>query len=206
VRGPELACHGAAGVTVRWRMLPPRFAEVPMLAALKNHPNEERDATCPEDEMHIRNITPDDYVPIIEVVDHWWGGRPMAAMLPKLFFVHFRETSFVAEVNGDLVGFLVGFLSPALTDEAYIHFVGVHPEHRNLGVGRALYERFFDSARSAGRHYVRCVTSPANSVSIAFHRSMGFQLRERTEDGRQLSVYPDYDGPGENRVLLAKEI
>ena len=37
----------------------------------------------------------------------WWGGRPMAAMLPRLFFVHFRPTSFVLEQDGRLVAFLV---------------------------------------------------------------------------------------------------
>ena len=157
-------------------------------------------------QIRLRNITPEDYALVIRVVDDWWGGRAMHAMLPKLFFVHFRDTSFVAEVNGDLVGFLVGFLSPALTDEAYVHFVGVHPDYRELGVGRALYEHFCGVARNAGRRCVRCVTSPVNKVSIAFHRSMGFQLRERTEDGRQVSIYPDYDGPGEDRVLLFKQL
>jgi GNAT superfamily N-acetyltransferase len=157
-------------------------------------------------QIRLRNITPEDYVLVIRVVDDWWGGRAMHAMLPKLFFVHFRDTSFVAEVNGDLVGFLVGFLSPALADEAYIHFVGVHPGYRKLGVGRELYEHFFDLARSAGRRRVRCVTSPVNKVSIAFHHSLGFQLAERTDDSSQVSIYQDYDGPGEDRVLLTKEL
>jgi len=157
-------------------------------------------------QIRLRNITPEDYALVIRVVDDWWGGRTMNAMLPKLFFVHFRDTSFVAEVNGDLVGFLIGFLSPALTDEAYIHFVGVHPDYRKLGVGRTLYERFFDLASKAGRHRVRCVTSPVNDMSIAFHRSLGFQLAERTDDSSQVSIYQNYDGPGEDRVLLTKEL
>lgn len=157
-------------------------------------------------QIRLRNITPEDYALVIRVVDDWWGGRAMHAMLPKLFFVHFRDTSFVAEANGDLVGFLVGFLSPALTDEAYIHFVGVHPDYRKLEVGRALYEQFFDLVRNAGRHRVRCVTSPVNEVSIAFHRSMGFRVNERTDERATVSIYPDYDGPGEDRVLLTKEL
>jgi GNAT superfamily N-acetyltransferase len=156
--------------------------------------------------MQIRSVTPEDYALVIRVVDVWWGGRSMAAMLPRLFFVHFRDTSFVAEVNGDLVGFLIGFLSPTLTEEAYIHFVGVHPDYRKLGVGRTLYERFFDLIRNSGRRRVRCVTSPVNNVSIAFHRSMGFQLDGRTDDSSQVSIYQDYDGPGEDRVLLTKEL
>ncbi len=43
---------------------------------------------------------PSDYEPILSVLNDWWGGRNMSDMLPKLFFVHFRETSFVAESEG----------------------------------------------------------------------------------------------------------
>jgi ribosomal protein S18 acetylase RimI-like enzyme len=91
----------------------------------------------------IRHAEPSDYEPIISIVNDWWGGRNMCDMLPKLFFVHFRQTSFVAEDNGNLVGFLTGFISQTFPEEAYIHFAGVHPEFRRRSVGRALYERFF---------------------------------------------------------------
>jgi ribosomal protein S18 acetylase RimI-like enzyme len=122
----------------------------------------------------------------------------MAPMLPKLFFIHFDGTSFVAEgKDGELVGFVCGFLSQAVDDEAYIHFVGVDPEQRGEGLGRALYERFFDEVAANGRKVVRCVTSPVNRRSVAFHESLGFEV-ERT--------VPDYDGPGEDRVLLVKRL
>ena len=131
-------------------------------------------------------------------VNVWWDGRDMAPMLPKLFFIHFDGTSFVAENSGgELLGFLCGFLSQTDDDEAYIHFVGVAPEERGGGLGRALYERFFDEARSQRRSVVRCVTSPVNERSVAFHQALGFEV-ERT--------VPDYDGPGEDRVLLVKRL
>ncbi len=94
---------------------------------------------------------------VTAVVDEWWGGRQMAAMLPKLFFVHFRDTSFVAEDDGGLAGFLCGFRSQTFPDEAYVHFVGVDPARRGSGLGRELYERFF--AAVAPRTIVRAVTS-----------------------------------------------
>ena len=122
----------------------------------------------------------------------------MAPILPKLFFLHFEGTSFVAEdADDDLVGFVCGFLSQANEDEAYIHFVGVTPDQRGEGVGRALYERFFDEVRAHGRGIVRCVTSPANRESVAFHESLGFEVDR---------VVEDYDGPGEDRVLLVKQL
>jgi ribosomal protein S18 acetylase RimI-like enzyme len=141
----------------------------------------------------IRHAEPADYARVIAVVDDWWGGRQMAAMLPKLFFVHFRDTSFVAEDDGRLAGFLCGFRSQTFDDEAYIHFVGVDPAQRGSGLGRLLYERFFEAVRP--RTVVRAVTSPVNESSVAFHRALGFEV-ERVDD--------DYDGQGEARVLLVR--
>lgn len=141
--------------------------------------------------MLIRNAEPSDYPRVISVIDEWWGGRPMAPMLPKLFFIHFRDTSFVAEDDAALAGFLCGFRSQTHADEAYIHFVGVDPAHRGGGLARMLYERFFEAV--APRTTVRAVTSPRNEGSLAFHRALGFEV-ERIDE--------DYDGRGESRALL----
>jgi ribosomal protein S18 acetylase RimI-like enzyme len=145
--------------------------------------------------MDLRHAEPGDYGRVIEVIDEWWGGRAMAAMLPKLFFVHFRDTSFVAEEDGALAGFLCGFRSQSYPDEAYVHFVGVDPAHRSSGLGRALYERFFDAV--APRTVVRAVTAPVNERSVAFHRAIGFEV-DRVDE--------DYDGRGEARVLLVMRL
>ena len=145
--------------------------------------------------MLIRHAEPPDYGSVITVIDDWWGGRQMAPMLPKLFFIHFRDTSFVAEDGGELAGFLCGFRSQTHDDEAYVHFVGVDPGRRGSGLGRELYERFF--AAAAPRTIVRAVTSPVNERSVAFHRALGFEV-ERVDE--------DYDGHGEARVLLVKRL
>ena len=145
--------------------------------------------------MDLRHAEAGDYARVIDVIDQWWGGRPMAAMLPKLFFVHFRDTSFVAEDGEGLAGFLCGFRSQTHADEAYIHFVGVDPARRGSGLGRSLYERFFEAV--APRTVVRAVTSPVNERSVAFHQALGFEI-DRVDE--------DYDGRGEARVLLVKRL
>ena len=145
--------------------------------------------------MLIRHAEGTDYARVIDVIDEWWGGREMAAMLPKLFFVHFRDTSFVAEDDDALAGFLCGFRSQTFDDEAYIHFVGVSPDYRAAGLGRTLYERFF--AAIAPRTTVRCVTGTVNEHSIAFHEAMGFAV-DRVDE--------NYDGRGRARVLFVKTL
>jgi ribosomal protein S18 acetylase RimI-like enzyme len=139
----------------------------------------------------IRQAAAADYDRIAAVVDEWWG-RPLRQALTRLFLDHFHDTSFVAEDGDELCGFIVGFLSPARTEEAYVHFVGVEPGRRDGGLGRELYERFFALARQAGRSRIRAVTSPVNEASIAFHRRLGFEARE----------VADWDGPGSTKVVF----
>ena len=106
----------------------------------------------------------------------WWGGRDLTALLQELFLEHFTDTCFVVEKDGELVGFLVGFLSQSRADEAYIHFVGVHPDFRKEKIATALYERFFDICKRHGRAVVRGCTSLVNTGSAAFHERMGFHV------------------------------
>jgi L-amino acid N-acyltransferase YncA len=154
----------------------------------------------------LRHAEPADYPAVVGAVDAWWGGRRMADMLPRLFFVHFRPTSFVAEEGGRVVGFLAGFRSQTAPAQVYVHFVGVEPGRRGAGVGRALYERLFAAARALGAAEVHAVTSPRNRGSVAFHRSMGFELLpgDAEEDGVPYTA--DYDGPGESRVRLRRAL
>ncbi len=135
----------------------------------------------------MRNLRESDHRAIVSVVDEWWG-RPMTQNLPRPFFRHFEDTSFVA--------FLIGFASQSRSGEAYIHFAGVHPSHRKRGMAKALYERFFAEVRGRGCERVRCITSPVNESSIAFHAKMGFEIEAGDGAGDGASIHQNYDGDG----------
>jgi N-acetylglutamate synthase-like GNAT family acetyltransferase len=154
----------------------------------------------------IRNASPADYDAVISHVDRWWGGRNMAAMLPRLFFQHFAPWTFVAMRDGQLVGFLAGLRSQTDPAQAYCHFIGVDPSERGSGIGLALYQRLFADAVASGCREALAVTSPANGDSIAFHHRLGFQALPgpRFRDG--IPYTPDYDGPGEDRVRFHKHL
>jgi RimJ/RimL family protein N-acetyltransferase len=71
-------------------------------------------------------------------------------------------------------------------------------------LGHLLYECVFEAMIRLGCSKVRCVTSPVNKDSIAFHLHLGFkpEISERVIEG--ISVFEDYDGPGEDRVLFSR--
>jgi ribosomal protein S18 acetylase RimI-like enzyme len=154
----------------------------------------------------VRHPTGLDHARVDSVIDVWWGDRPMRRMLPRLFFEHFADTSFVLEQDGELAAFLVGFISTAHPDEAYIHFVGVRPDLRREGHARALYERFFALAGERGCRHVGCITAAINESSIAFHRSMGFDVVPGDADVDGTSVHTRYDGRGEDRVVFRRAL
>jgi ribosomal protein S18 acetylase RimI-like enzyme len=154
----------------------------------------------------IRQIRPSDYQPVISVIDGWWNGRQMADMLPHLFFEHFTDTSFAAERDGELVGFLVGFLSQSHPGEAYIHFVGVHPAERGHGLGRQLYQHFCAAVRARGASLVRAVTAPVNHGSVSFHQQLGFAIEPGDAEADGVPVATGYDGHGQDRVRFVKHL
>ena len=127
--------------------------------------------------LKIRNGTPEDYERVIGVMPDWWNGRDLSGMVLKIFFVHFRDTIFIAEEEGEVVGFLMGFFSQYYWDEAYIQFAGIHPRWRKSGLGRKLAESFFDVCKKNKRTIVRSSTAPINLDSIAFHQMLGFEIQ-----------------------------
>lgn len=157
-------------------------------------------------EVTFRQLESRDFWPVVEVANDWWGGRPVRGLLQRLFFDHFADTSLVAEASAQLAGFLIGFMSSSRPGQAYIHAVGVSPARRGLGLGRELYQRFFAVARDRGAVTVHSITSPVNRGSIAFHRSLGFDLEpsDRTVDG--VPVHGGHDPGGGDRVLFVRHL
>ena len=124
-------------------------------------------------------------------------GKTSCSSTTTLFFDHFWKSSFVAERESEQIGFLVGFLSPSESKQAYIHFVGVDPAYRKIGVAKHLYERFFELARENHRTAVEAITAPINEGSIRFHQRMRFAVSEPIEG---------YNRPGTSHVVFTHSL
>ncbi len=125
--------------------------------------------------------------------------------LPRLFFEHFQNTSFIIENDAqEVIGFLIGFISQSQPNEAYIHFVGVHPEYRKKGLAQKLYDLFFLEVKMHDVHQVRCITSIINKQSIAFHTRIGFEIVNGDKEIEGIQVHSNHGGEGVDRVLFVK--
>ncbi len=144
--------------------------------------------------MQTRPLTKADYDRIVGVIDHWWEG-PTSALAHPIFFYELGQLARVVEEDGQLVGFLFGFLSPD-AQVGYVHLVGIHPDYRRRGVARLLYAAFEDDCRSAGCAGLKAITTHGNEGSVRFHAALGWNVTE----------VDDYAGPGRSRIVFKKQL
>jgi predicted GNAT superfamily acetyltransferase len=154
----------------------------------------------------IRPLESLDYDYVSSVVDDWWGGRPVRALVHRIFFEHLNATSFAIGPSDAVQAFLIGFISQSDPKVAYIHFVGVSPTARACGLARMLYEHFFKLVSARGCTEVRSITSAVNTGSIAFHRKLGFTLLPGSAEIDGIPVTLDYAGEGQHRVRFHKSL
>ena len=145
--------------------------------------------------MEIRGITKDDFDYIVSVLDRWWGG-PSGERAHPVYFYELGNNALIAEDDGQVVGFLLGFLAPRTPPVGYVHLVGIHPDHRRRGVGKDLYQVFTERCQEAGARSLKAITLVGNEGSIRFHEALGFDVEE----------VPDYAGPGRSRVVFTKPL
>jgi GNAT superfamily N-acetyltransferase len=143
----------------------------------------------------VRTIQKPDFDRIVEVIDHWWGG-PISTFAHPIFFYELGRHAMVVEKDGEMVGFLLGFVATEPAPTGYVHLVGIHPAHRRQGVGRLLYERFTEACAAAGCRRMKAITTTGNEGSIRFHVAQGWTAQE----------VEDYAGPGRKRVVFTRDL
>jgi N-acetyltransferase len=136
--------------------------------------------------LNSRMVQATDYSTVVAAIPQWWNGRDLSSLLQPLFFEHFGSTSLIAEDEQGLAAFLIGFDSPDAPRESYVHFVGVRPDLRGAGMGREIYKEFANKAMGRGIRTIRCVTSPVNTNSVAFHQHIGFTISGTSDEYVQL--------------------
>lgn len=87
---------------------------------------------------------------------------------------HFARTSVVAVRNGQLLGYVSGYIPPARPDVLFVWQVAVHPKGRGQGVGSRMLHHILQVNRRQGIRYVETTVSPSNRAS----RQMFYKLAQ----------------------------
>lgn len=143
--------------------------------------------------LSVRALRDTDFPRAREVADAWFG-RPVGLTMHRLFFAQLGPSGVWLERAGAPAGFLLGLVSEAEPDLAYVHLHVVDPALRGRGVGRLLYEVFAGRAHARGCARIRALAAPGLAGSRAFHERLGFTG----------TLAPAYVGPGEDRIVFER--
>ena len=116
-------------------------------------------------------------------------STPNLRYLPQVYdlFLNGKRGAFLAaEADGELAG--CAKLTALPDGSAWLETLRVIPERQGLGVGKRLYEEFFNVARVQGIRTMRMYTGLSNVVSKGLAERFGFELEE-TFLGYSLPVY-----------------
>ena len=149
--------------------------------------------------MLVRPLHPDDYPAVAAVFAEGvaTGRATFETTVPSWAewdAGHLAEHRFVAEIDGDVVGWvaIVPYSRRAVYRGVGEESVYVAERVRGRGVGRALLEAVIASARDGGLWTLQAGVFPDNTASLELHRRLGFRevgVRERI--GRLDGVWRD---------------
>lgn len=156
-------------------------------------------------EITIRRSTPEDaaaFRACLDVVarERRWIGFLQAPPLDEVtrFLTVTRPIQFLAEGRGRVVGWCD--VTPD-SREGFRHGgtlgMGVLPEYRGMGIGRALLERAVAEALERGLTRIELEVFGSNEAAVALYEGVGFQVEGRKRHARKL------DGDWDDVLIMA---
>jgi len=88
---------------------------------------------------------------------------------------------FVAEDDGQIIGFLLAYETLPFTGTLCIRYVGLNPEYQGMGIGLLVYEKLIEKAKQKQIKEIRALINLDNPRSIGLHEKAGFRISDRKE-------------------------
>lgn len=98
-------------------------------------------------------------------------------------------------VGRDVVGFVAASM---IYDELHINNIAAHPDHRRVGIGRALLEMALEEGRLRGATFCVLEVRASNVTAQALYQALGFRTTRRRRDY--------YRAPSEDALEMTKEL
>ncbi len=129
----------------------------------------------------IRTMVPSDLDRIVEI-DIKVLGKPRVGyweMKVKLVEKRSQVSSLVAELDGKVIGFIIGYESRweygVPENIGWIDTIGVDPDHQRKGIAKILFTEMTNHLKKAGVDTIITFVTRRDWKVLKFFNSMGFQ-------------------------------
>lgn len=158
--------------------------------------------------MLVRNAFENDFLEVAGKAREWGDLVIEREGIYHMMVTHFKETCFIAEDRGRMIGYLLGFRSQTCPDQAFMHLIQVDPSMRGNGIGRRLFNQFQAKVKSMGCKQIYTICRPENKYGLSFHPGMGFNIvkKDNSIEVNGMPAIKDYNGPGKHMILWSKDL
>ena len=119
---------------------------------------------------------------------------------------HHASTSVVAEIDGELVGFITAYILPEKPDTVFVWQVGVAEAGRGKGLATRMLFQILKRQACADVRYLDTTIGPSNEPSQALFRGLARRLDTEVAESELFSseMFGDFedDAPHEPEILF----
>lgn len=159
----------------------------------------------PKDMAHTDTVDPDTRQPLLrkpdaeDGADIWKLVRDCAPLDENSMYCnliqadHFRDTCVVAELDGQVVGWISGHMIPG-EDAFFVWQVAVSPDARGLGLGRKMLTHLIERDECAAATHLKTTITKSNEASWALFRSFARRIGGDLSDEPHFEKDRHFDG------------
>lgn len=116
---------------------------------------------------------------------------------------HFRDTSVVAEgPDGELLGFISGYLLPERSDTLFVWQVAVSSDARGMGLGKKMLRKLVERNAEQEISFLHTTVTPDNEASWGMFKSFAKELDAPLETTVMFDSEVHFRGEHDDEVLL----
>ena len=158
----------------------------------------------------IRKVKEEEFLNVYEFVSRCNLLENYAEHFYKIMLRYFGNSCFIADYNGGIVGFVLGFVSQIHDKTYFLWQVGIDKSVRREGIGKMLLETAEKEMRKLGCNRIELTIDPKNIPSKRLFEKMGY-INVSSKEGKLIKVMEntavkDYYKPGRHFMLYEKNI
>ena len=128
---------------------------------------------------------------------------PNSAYCNLLQCHHFADTSVKVEMNGEIVGFISGYIPPNEPEVLFIWQVAVSEKARGMGVGRRMLTHLMDRPACKNVRYMHTTVTPDNKASLAMFASYARSANADVSERVLFDKNDHFEGQHDSEVLFS---
>lgn len=152
-------------------------------------------------DLILRRPTPEDGVAVNDLVEQCKPLDENSVYCNLLQCSHFSETCSIAELDGEPVGFVSGYIVPEEDNSLFVWQVAVSPKARGLKLAKRMIIDILRRPASRDVRHIKTTITPDNKASHGVFKSVARELGAEIERDVLFDKEEHFDGQQKSEVL-----